>query len=59
VVLLGAALYNPLWTSSVKTSADFAIALIGFVLLAAWRTPPLIAVVVGALAGTTLSIAAG
>jgi chromate transporter len=59
VVLLGAALYNPLWTSSVKTSTDFAIALIGFVLLVAWRTSPLIAFVVGALAGTTLSIAAG
>jgi len=27
--LLGAALYNPLWASSVRTSGDFAIARIG------------------------------
>jgi chromate transporter len=39
VGLLGAALYNPLWTSSVKSSGDFALVLIGFVLLIAWRCP--------------------
>ena len=33
VGLLGAALYNPLWTSSVKTPGDFGVALVGFVLL--------------------------
>ena len=33
VGLLGAALYDPVWTSSVKTPEDFAIALVGFVLL--------------------------
>jgi len=32
VGLLGAALYNPVWTSSVNTPADFGIALVGFVL---------------------------
>jgi chromate transporter len=58
VGLLGAALYNPLWTSSVKSSGDFALALVGFVLLIAWRTPPLIVVVLGALGGIALSIAA-
>ena len=31
VGLLGAALYNPVWTSSVKTPGDFGIALVGFV----------------------------
>jgi chromate transporter len=55
VGLLGAALYDPLWTSSVKSSADFAVALVGFVLLIVWRTPPLIVVVLGALAGAGLS----
>src|SRR5271163_4928068 len=30
VGLLGAALYNPVWTSSVKTPGDFGIALLGF-----------------------------
>jgi chromate transporter len=56
VGLLGAALYNPLWTTSVKSSGDFAIALVGFVLLMAWRAPPLIVVVVSALAGMALAV---
>jgi chromate transporter len=51
VGILGAALYNPVWTSSVKGPSDLAIALIGFVLLVAWRAPPLLVVVVGALGG--------
>jgi chromate transporter len=55
VGLLGAALYNPLWISSVKSAGDFAIALVGFVLLAAWRTPPLIVVILGAFGGVLLS----
>jgi chromate transporter len=55
VGLLGAALYNPLWTSSVKSSADFSVVLIGFVLLIAWRAPPLVVVVLGALVGPLLT----
>src|SRR6202043_3528227 len=35
VGLLGAALYNPVWTSAVKGPHDFGIALVGFVLLMA------------------------
>jgi chromate transporter len=57
VGLLGAALYNPVWTSSVKTPGDFAIALLGFVLLTVWRAPPLLVVVVSALAGIALALA--
>ena len=56
VGLLGAALYNPVWTSSVKTPADFGVALVGFVLLVAWRAPPLVVVVVGALGGIVLAL---
>jgi chromate transporter len=56
VGLLGAALYNPLWTSSVKTSGDFAIAMIGFVLLMAWRAPPLVVVLVSACGGIALAL---
>jgi chromate transporter len=56
VGLLGAALYNPVWTTSVKTSADFAIALVGFVLLVAWRAPPLVVVIVSALGGVVLAV---
>jgi chromate transporter len=51
VGLLGAALYNPLWISSIKSSFDFALALFGFVLLAVWRTPPLVVVILGAIGG--------
>ena len=54
VGLLGTALYNPVWTTSVKAPADFAIALIGFVLLMAWRAPPLVVVLVSAIAGAVL-----
>src|SRR5512147_268904 len=54
VGLLGAALYNPVWTSSVKTPGDFGIVLLGFVLLTVWRTPPLVVVVISALGGIAL-----
>jgi len=57
VGLLGAALYNPVWTSSVKAPGDFGIALLGFVLLTVWRTPPLLVVVVSALGGIALAFA--
>jgi chromate transporter len=56
VGLLGAALYNPLWTNSVRSSGDIALALAGFVLLTAWRTPPLVVVILGAIGGFALSI---
>jgi chromate transporter len=55
VGLLGAALYSPVWTSSVKAPGDFAIALLGFVLLTVWRTPPLVVVLVSALGGIALA----
>jgi chromate transporter len=55
VGLLGAALYNPVWTSSVKTPGDFGIALVGFVLLTVWCPPPLVVVIVSALGGIALA----
>ena len=55
VGLLGAALYNPVWTSAVLRPADFAVATTGFVLLVVWRAPPLLVVVLSALAGVGLS----
>jgi chromate transporter len=54
VGLLAAALYNPVWTTSVITPGDFAVALIGFVLLTAWKTPPLVVVIISGLAGMAL-----
>jgi chromate transporter len=56
VGLLGAALYSPVWTTSVKSSGDFAIALVGFVLLMAWRAPPLLVVLVSACGGIALAL---
>jgi chromate transporter len=57
VGLLGAALYNPVWTSSVNTPGDFGVALVGFVLLTVWRAPPLLVVVISALGGIALALA--
>jgi chromate transporter len=55
VGLLGAALYNPLWTSSIRTPGDFGLALVGFVLLTAWRAPPLLVVILTALGAVVLA----
>ena len=56
VGLLGAALYNPVWVTSVRAPADFAIALVGFALLQVWRAPPLIVVILSACGGIVLSV---
>jgi chromate transporter len=55
VGLLAAALYNPIWTNSVRSPADFGVILVGFVLLIAWRASPLLVVVVSALSGIALA----
>jgi chromate transporter len=55
VGLLGAALYSPVWTASVTTARDASLAVIAFVLLTAWRTAPILVVVIGAAAGIVLS----
>ena len=57
VGILAAALYNPVWTSAVKTPGDFGVALIGFVLLTMWRAPPLLVVVISGLGGVVLAVA--
>jgi chromate transporter len=57
VGVLGAALYNPIWTSAILTARDFAIALIAFVLLERWRTPPIIIVIFCVVAAVTMALA--
>jgi chromate transporter len=52
VGILGAALYNPVWTSAVATPRDFALALFGFLLLVVWKVPSWVVVVLLAAAGT-------
>ena len=58
VGLLGAALYDPVWTSAVKGPGDFGVALLGFVFLTVWRAPPLVVVAISALGGIALALAA-
>lgn len=57
VGLLGAALYSPVWTTSVSGPADFGIALVGFALLTVWEAPPLLVVAVSAIGGVVLALA--
>src|SRR6202043_468425 len=52
VGILGAALYNPVWTSAVATPRDFALALAGFLLLTVWKLAPWIVVLLLAGGGT-------
>ncbi len=52
VGILGAALYNPVWTSAVFHPRDFALALLGFLLLMVWKMPPWVVVLVLACGGT-------
>jgi chromate transporter len=57
VGLLLAALYDPVWTSGIRTPADFALAAAALLLLAAWKLPPWLVVIVTALAGAGLAAA--
>jgi chromate transporter len=57
VGILLAALYQPVWTSAILAPADFALALAGFALLAVWRCPPWIVVLLTALAGAAIAVA--
>lgn len=59
VGILGAALYSPLWTSSVDNAGDVCVVMVGFVLLTAWHAPPIVVVITGAIAGLLLSLATG
>jgi len=56
VGLLLAALYHPVWTSAIKTSADLALALVAFALLALWSFPAWLVVVIAALGGAVLGV---
>jgi chromate transporter len=55
VGLLLAALYQPVWTGAILAPADFLLALSAFLLLAAWRVPPWLVVILGALAASALA----
>ncbi len=55
VGLLLAALYTPVWTSAIRGPRDFMIGLGAFLLLAFWKAPPWLVVVLGALAAADIA----
>lgn len=57
VGLLLAALYDPVWTSAVKTSSDFSLALVGLGLLAFWKAPPLLVVALTVIGAVLVDLA--
>ena len=56
VGILGAAFYDPVWTSAILAPIDFAISVIGFVALIMWKAPPWLVVVGVTTAGLTSQI---
>lgn len=58
VGILLAALYNPVWTNTVKTPLDFSMVLAAFGMLVFWKLPPWTVVVFSALTGAALSMIA-
>ena len=57
VGLLLAALYRPVWTSAILGPGDFALGIAAFLLLALWRMPPWLVVILGALGATAMAMA--
>ena len=55
VGILLAALYDPIWTSSIHDKIDFALATILFSMLVYWRFPPWVIVLAGAIGGVIIS----
>tara|TARA_R110002110_G_scaffold414147_3_gene643452 strand:- start:20862 stop:22073 length:1212 start_codon:yes stop_codon:yes gene_type:complete len=51
VGLLLAVLFTPVWTSSVRDASDFATVVVAAVLLAVWKLPPWLVVMLAAVAG--------
>jgi len=56
VGLLLAALYNPIWTSTVLKLQDLMLIAVYYLALQFWRKPPWMVVIAGALIGTVLPI---
>jgi chromate transporter len=56
VGVLGAALYDPVWTSAIVSAGDFALALVGFALLTVWKSPPWVVVLALAAVSAVLSL---
>ena len=55
VGLLLAAFYNPVWTSAIFKPLDFGLAILAFGLLAFWKLPPWLVVVLTAVGGEVIA----
>ncbi len=55
VGLLLAALYDPIWTTAIRSRADFGLALAAFALLLFWKVSPVLVVVFAAVGGWLLA----
>lgn len=56
VGILVAAFYDPIWTSTILVSVDFALSALLFGMLVFWKLPPWIIVITGAMGGTLITI---
>lgn len=56
VGILGAALYQPVWTSAILGPREFALALTGFLLLGVWKLPAWAVVALLAGGGVLISV---
>ena len=56
VGLLLAALYDPVWISAIEAPEDFALAAGAFALLAFWRSPPWLVVLLTAVIGALIAL---
>ncbi|QKS72669.1 chromate efflux transporter [Paenalkalicoccus suaedae] len=56
VGILIAALYQPIWTSSILTALDFAFAAVLFFMLVYWKLPPWVIVLTGAVGGFLMTL---
>lgn len=56
VGILGAALYDPVWTSAIFDVRDLGVALAGFALLTVCKAPPWLVVILSAAAGVALDM---
>ncbi len=56
VGLVGAALYDPVWTTAITSREDLALGVAAFGLLAFWKWPPWLVVLLSAVGGAGLSL---
>lgn len=56
VGILGAALYQPVWTNAFIGPREFALALTGFLLLSVWKLPAWLVVVILGSGGMLITL---